>query len=491
MDRLTMQCRVQHAGTISPKRTAPVDTAACGKQGMEKAAIVLSLTVSRAGAFAADAQRLNVALTRARHHLLIVGAAPVAQVRLAHRRLGRPLLHLPLAAYFFLQSCKHAPCREAASNGVQSTATAVFNVHMHPRRSRQRCAHAWPQRARGRAAFSQLAGRCCCRVSRACSAARRPRQAARAQVQGAGVVQRSAALRAILWTWQRPLQELALQGMQRTAAQKRTGSRATGRAGWLRPRGGARPLPARAWTWRTRTWATVAAAMQRRPSTPVSIHRMPAWAPQTEMAMTQAATLHQHQLPGTSAGPCHPPAARQQQQHVLGTPVERQAACRVVLRGAAGAPAACRRLRRTRLGALAMRGRAAALRHPAVGTRRRLPRHIRPQRRPARWLHLPAWQARLPGRRALALRLPRALRAAPLPDDGRWSRAALATPTAGGGRTKLVTRVSRTCMRARTAAPSTRTWRWACWHQVAARAPAASILGSEPGIARPLQGIAC
>ena len=48
---------------------------------MEKAAIVLSLTVARAGAFAADAQRLNVALTRARHHLIIVGAAPVAQAR--------------------------------------------------------------------------------------------------------------------------------------------------------------------------------------------------------------------------------------------------------------------------------------------------------------------------------------------------------------------------------------------------------------------------
>ncbi|KAK9844143.1 hypothetical protein WJX81_005799 [Elliptochloris bilobata] len=48
-------------------------------QGMEKAVIVLSLTVSRAGSFAADAQRLNVALTRARNHLFIVGAAPVAQ----------------------------------------------------------------------------------------------------------------------------------------------------------------------------------------------------------------------------------------------------------------------------------------------------------------------------------------------------------------------------------------------------------------------------
>lgn len=53
---------------------------------MEKAAVVLSLTVARAGAFAANPQRLNVALTRARNHLIIVGAAPVAQARpcLAH-----------------------------------------------------------------------------------------------------------------------------------------------------------------------------------------------------------------------------------------------------------------------------------------------------------------------------------------------------------------------------------------------------------------------
>ena len=40
---------------------------------MEKEVIILSVTVSRPGRFASDAQRLNVALTRARRHLIIVG----------------------------------------------------------------------------------------------------------------------------------------------------------------------------------------------------------------------------------------------------------------------------------------------------------------------------------------------------------------------------------------------------------------------------------
>ncbi|KAK9809918.1 hypothetical protein WJX72_001732 [[Myrmecia] bisecta] len=49
-------------------------------QGMEKEVIVLSTTITRAsGAFAADVHRLNVALTRARSHLIVVGSAPAVQ----------------------------------------------------------------------------------------------------------------------------------------------------------------------------------------------------------------------------------------------------------------------------------------------------------------------------------------------------------------------------------------------------------------------------
>lgn len=40
---------------------------------MEKEVIILSITVTRPGPFASDAQRLNVALTRARRHLIIAG----------------------------------------------------------------------------------------------------------------------------------------------------------------------------------------------------------------------------------------------------------------------------------------------------------------------------------------------------------------------------------------------------------------------------------
>lgn len=44
-------------------------------QGLEKPVIILSTAVTRPGNFVGDAQRLNVALTRAKHHLIVVSAS--------------------------------------------------------------------------------------------------------------------------------------------------------------------------------------------------------------------------------------------------------------------------------------------------------------------------------------------------------------------------------------------------------------------------------
>ena len=46
-------------------------------QGLEKPVIILSTAVTRPGSFVGDAQRLNVALTRAKHHLILVTTSPV------------------------------------------------------------------------------------------------------------------------------------------------------------------------------------------------------------------------------------------------------------------------------------------------------------------------------------------------------------------------------------------------------------------------------
>ena len=46
-------------------------------QGMEKDIILLATTIMHAGNFATDAQRVNVAFTRAKHHLLVLGSSPV------------------------------------------------------------------------------------------------------------------------------------------------------------------------------------------------------------------------------------------------------------------------------------------------------------------------------------------------------------------------------------------------------------------------------
>lgn len=44
---------------------------------MEKDIILLATTITHAGTFATDAQRVNVALTRARHHLIVLGSSGV------------------------------------------------------------------------------------------------------------------------------------------------------------------------------------------------------------------------------------------------------------------------------------------------------------------------------------------------------------------------------------------------------------------------------
>lgn len=46
-------------------------------QGMEKDIILLATTITHAGNFATDAQRVNVAFTRAKHHLVVLGSSPV------------------------------------------------------------------------------------------------------------------------------------------------------------------------------------------------------------------------------------------------------------------------------------------------------------------------------------------------------------------------------------------------------------------------------
>ena len=54
---------------------------------MEKDVILLATTITHAGAFATDAQRVNVALTRARHHLIVMGSSGVLRSSSAAFRL--------------------------------------------------------------------------------------------------------------------------------------------------------------------------------------------------------------------------------------------------------------------------------------------------------------------------------------------------------------------------------------------------------------------
>lgn len=48
-------------------------------QGMEKDIIILSCCITHAGSFCSEANRLNVALTRAKSHLVVVGSLRILQ----------------------------------------------------------------------------------------------------------------------------------------------------------------------------------------------------------------------------------------------------------------------------------------------------------------------------------------------------------------------------------------------------------------------------
>ena len=67
----------QHAGCGKPASiSVPLVSTVDSFQGNEKKVIILSTVVTSPGSFGADPKRLNVALTRAQNHLIVVGCAP-------------------------------------------------------------------------------------------------------------------------------------------------------------------------------------------------------------------------------------------------------------------------------------------------------------------------------------------------------------------------------------------------------------------------------
>ena len=74
-------------------------------QGMEKDIILLATTITHGGNFATDAQRVNVAFTRAKHHLVVLGSSPVLRsCSPAFRLLLAGCQMLPAAASLTLHS---------------------------------------------------------------------------------------------------------------------------------------------------------------------------------------------------------------------------------------------------------------------------------------------------------------------------------------------------------------------------------------------------
>ena len=83
-------------------------------QGMEKDIILLATTVTHAGNFATDAQRVNVALTRAKHHLLVLGCSHVL-------RASSPAFKLLLASCQILSRGANLTSVAPSANVIDSS----------------------------------------------------------------------------------------------------------------------------------------------------------------------------------------------------------------------------------------------------------------------------------------------------------------------------------------------------------------------------------
>ncbi len=98
---------------------------------MEKDIILLATTITHAGNFATDAQRVNVALTRAKHHLLVLGCSHVLRNSSpAFRLLLASCQQLPPGAH--LPSFNHTPpgSNLPPTSGVPSSSAAALGASL-------------------------------------------------------------------------------------------------------------------------------------------------------------------------------------------------------------------------------------------------------------------------------------------------------------------------------------------------------------------------
>ena len=92
---------------------------------MEKDVILLATTITHAGTFATDAQRVNVALTRARHHLVVLGSSQVLRSSsAAFRLLLSGCQMLPAGACLVLPSSLSNKSKLSSSSRMSSACVA-------------------------------------------------------------------------------------------------------------------------------------------------------------------------------------------------------------------------------------------------------------------------------------------------------------------------------------------------------------------------------